>query len=67
MWDLLLLAEINKTWFLLPLALAISLVYQASRYELPEKILRRAARMFAWILGFMFAVFALLGLLSWNL
>ena len=63
----LLLAEVNKNLFLLPLAIAISLVYSASRYELPEKILRRALRLFVTIMLCMGAVLAVLTLLSWNL
>jgi hypothetical protein len=57
----------NTTWYVLPLAGAISLVYSASRYELTERILRRAARLFLTITGFMFAVFVILWLLSANL
>ena len=36
----------NVLWYLLPLAVMISLVYSASRFELPERILHRAARLF---------------------
>ena len=57
-------ANVNITWFLLPLAVAVSLVYSASRYELPERILRRAVRLFATILIFMGIVFCLLLALS---
>jgi hypothetical protein len=67
MWNLLLIADVNKTWFLIPLAIVISLVYSASRYEMPERILRRAARLCATILGFMACVFLLLMLLSLGL
>ncbi len=63
----LLAAQINVTWFLLPLAAVISLVYSASRYELPERILNRAGRLFLHILLFMFAVFVLLYVLSIGL
>lgn len=64
MWNLLLTSEINKTWFLPPLVLAISLVYCASRYEMTERILRRAARLFLTIMGFMGLVFLILVSLS---
>ena len=57
----------NTTWYVLPLAGAISLVYSASRYELTERILKRAARLFLTITGFMFGVFVLLWVLSANL
>lgn len=65
--DPILAAQVNVTWFLLPLAAVISLVYSASRYELPERILRRAARLFVTILLFMGAVFIVLLLLSFHL
>jgi hypothetical protein len=57
----------NTMWYILPLAGAISLVYSASRYELTERIIRRAIRLFMTIIGFMFAVFVVLWLLSANL
>jgi hypothetical protein len=57
----------NVTWHLIPMAFVISLVYNASRYELPEKILRRAARWFVTILLFMGAIFSLLLVLSFGL
>ncbi len=63
----LLAAAIKVTWFLLPLAAVISLVYSASRYELPERILRRAGRLFVTILFFMGIVFGVLWGLSRNL
>lgn len=64
---LLLAVAQNTTWYVLPLAGAISLVYSASRYELPERILKRAARLFITITGFMLTVFVILWLLSANL
>ena len=59
-----LLAFQNVLWYMLPLAFVISLVYSASRYELPERILHRAARLFLQIMLFMGAVFAILFVLS---
>lgn len=67
MFDQLLLAQANVTWFMLPLALAISLVYSASRYELPEYILWRAFRLFLQIVGFMGAAFLILWFLTYGL
>ena len=67
MWSLLALADVNKTWFLIPLAISISLVYNASRYELPSKILRRAAKLFAMIMGSMAVVLGVLLILSMSL
>jgi hypothetical protein len=63
----LLLAQMNVTWYMLPLAMAISLVYSASRYELPEYILGRALRLFLQIVGFMGAAFVILWLLTYGL
>lgn len=63
----LLAAAPNVTWFLLPLAAVISLVYSASRYEHPETILRRAGRLAVTILFFMGVVLVLLYLLSFRL
>lgn len=57
----------NVTWHLVPMALVISLVYNASRYELPERIIRRSARWFVTILLFMCAIFSLLYVLSMGL
>lgn len=67
MFDTLLLAQVNVTWHMVPLALAISLVYSASRYELPEYILVRALRLFLQILGFMGGAFLVLWVLTYGL
>lgn len=64
---MLLAANVETTWCLVPLAAAISLVYNASRYELPERIVKRAAWMFVKILGFMAIVFLILTALSFRL
>ncbi|MCH7989268.1 MAG: hypothetical protein IID46_08980 [Planctomycetes bacterium] len=65
MWYLTLLAaRTNVIWFLFPLAAVISLVYNASRYELPERILRRSLRLFITIVVFMSIVLAVLMFLS---
>jgi uncharacterized phage infection (PIP) family protein YhgE len=67
MFPLLLLAQANVTWYMVPLAMAISLVYSASRYELPEYILARAFRLFLQIVGFMCAAFGILWLMTYRL
>jgi len=59
--------DMNKTLFLLPLAVAISLVYSATRYELPRAILNRASKLCVMILGGMGLVIALLAWLSSGL
>lgn len=63
-----LLAQVtNLTWYLLPLAMVVSLVYSASRFELPDRILRRAVWLFVQIIGFMAIVFVVLWLLSYGI
>lgn len=57
----------NILWHLLPLAVGISLVYSASRYEERESILRRAVRLFFQITIFMTLVFSVLWALSFRL
>lgn len=59
-----LLANHNLLWYLLPLTLAISLVYSASRYEAPSRILQRAFQLFVQITLFLGVVFVLLFVLS---
>jgi hypothetical protein len=58
---------LNVSWYLIPLAAAISLVYSASRYELPDRILHRAVRLFFTIVGCMAGLFAALWVLSFGL
>ena len=55
------------SWYLLPLAAVISLVYNTSRYEYPPKILRRSVKTFVTILVCMALILALLFALSYNL
>ncbi|HWL10986.1 MAG TPA: hypothetical protein VNQ76_21435 [Planctomicrobium sp.] len=57
----------NVTWFLIPMAVAVSLVWNASRYESTELILRRSFRMLIQILVFMAIILAVLAFLSFNL
>ncbi|MFN6103112.1 MAG: hypothetical protein ACK5EA_01480 [Planctomycetaceae bacterium] len=53
-----------RGWYAIPLILAISLVYSASRHENTSLILVRAARLVLTIGGFMLAVLAVLLILS---
>lgn len=53
---------IGRLWFLPPLIVIVSLVYSASRYESPGRIVWRAGRLCLQIAGFMAVV---LGLLAW--
>ncbi len=62
-----LLAQANITWHLLPLAAAISLVYNASRYEAPSRILQRAGKHFVMILFILAMILGVLIALSYQL
>lgn len=55
----------NDLWYALPLVIAVSLVYAATRHELMEPILAHALRIGVWIVGFMAMVFVVLLLVSW--
>jgi hypothetical protein len=50
----------NRMWYAVPLVVAISLVYAATRHERPRPILEHAVRFGCWVVGFMVIVFAIL-------
>ena len=56
-WDLLMAV---------PLIVALSLVYAATRHEQMGPILTHALRFGAWITGFLLAIFLILVLVSWR-
>jgi hypothetical protein len=60
----LLAAQISQFWYAVPLIVAVSLTYAATRHELVEPILKHAVRIGVWIVGFMIVVFAVLMLVS---
>ncbi len=64
--DLVLLAFLGAGmfWYALPLIIAVSLVYAATRHEVMGPILHHALRVGTYITGFMFVVFVLLWLVS---
>ena len=61
------LTDVARIWYALPLVVAISLVYGATRHELTREVLNHSFRFFVWTLVF-FAV--ILGVLwfggFWN-
>ena len=61
------LAAINQMWFALPLVVAISLVYSATRHEDMKIILASALRLGVMIVLFMVAIMVALAFLSWRL
>jgi hypothetical protein len=67
MLDLPLLAALpfNQLWYYLPLLVAISLVYGATRHELPGPILRHAWHTAVWMTTFIGAIFLIALVLTW--
>ncbi|MFH1919919.1 MAG: hypothetical protein ABIP48_08555 [Planctomycetota bacterium] len=65
--EMLLMANLwmNDLWYAVPLVIAVSLVYSATRHEAMEPILRHATRVGTWIVGFMVVVFVVLTVGSW--
>jgi hypothetical protein len=57
----------SVTWYLLPLAAVISLVYSATRYEAPARIVRRAGTLFVQILFGMAVILGVLAAFSFRL
>ncbi len=57
----------NQLWHVFPLVVAISLVYGATRHELPGPILNNAFRFGVWMLGFIGAIFVVLFWISRGL
>jgi len=56
---------IGRMWFSLPLLVAVSLVYSATRHERMGPILVHAVRFAAWIVGFMAIILVVLIVLAW--
>lgn len=57
-------AAVNDLWYALPLIVAVSLVYAATRHEPMQAILRRALRVGSMIAIMMAILIALFGALS---
>lgn len=57
----------NQLWHLLPLVVTISLVYGATRHEMPGPILNNALRFGIWMLGFIAVIFVVLFWISRGL
>jgi len=58
---------VSDLWYALPLIIAVSLVYSATRHEQMQPILHHALRIGIWIVGFMAVVFVVLLLFLWWL
>lgn len=59
--------EINRLWYSLPLIVAVSLVYAATRHEAIRPILEQAVRFAIWIVVFMAIIAAILQFFTWRL
>jgi len=57
--------SINQLWYAVPLIVAVSLVYAATRHEEMGPILHHAVHIGVWIVGFMAVVFAILLAMGW--
>ncbi len=57
----------NDWWYAVPLVIAVSLVYAATRHEQIVPILRHAVRVALWIVGFMAVVLLVLVILSMQI
>jgi len=55
----------NQLWYYLPLLVAISLVYGATRHELPGPIMRQAWNTAVWMTTFIGAIFLIILVLTW--
>lgn len=50
----------HQLWHIVPLVVAVSLVYGATRHELMNEILSNAFKFCLWIIGFIGIIFAIL-------
>jgi uncharacterized membrane protein len=57
MFQLLAITSLFDMWYAIPLIIAVSLVYSATRYEETPAILAHACRTAVWVVGFMVVVF----------
>ena len=55
----------NDLWYALPLLVAVSLVYSATRHERWKPILSNAVRFGAWVAGLMLAVMIAIMVMGW--
>lgn len=56
-----------QIWYAVPLVVAISLVYGATRHEYLKEILLQSYRSAVWVIGFMLIIFAVIYVAGyWN-
>jgi hypothetical protein len=56
---------LRDLWYALPLVIAVSAVYAATRHELLGPIIAHSFRVAGWILTFMAIIFVVIEGLSW--
>ncbi len=56
---------VREFWYAIPLIVAVSLVYAATRHELMAPIMSHAVRIGVWIVGFMAIIVVVLAFTSW--
>ena len=59
------LMALARAWYAVPLIVAVSLVYAATRHEAMGPILQHSVRFAVWIVSFMVVVLALFVALFW--
>lgn len=64
MFQLLSITSLFDMWYAVPLVIAVSLVYSATRFEETPAILAHAGRTAIWVVSFMVVVFLGLFLMS---
>ncbi len=62
--DTILIAEIVRMWYALPLILVVSIVYGATRHEAARPIIEHAIRFGLGIVAFMAVLFVVIWLVS---
>ena len=50
----------SKFWFVIPMVIAVSLAYSATRHEDTRTIFRSAFKFGSWLLGFMLVILLIL-------
>ncbi len=65
--SLVLLADVHRMWYAIPLIVSVSLVYGATRHEQMWPILEHAGRFALWILCFLLVLAVLLWAVSHSL
>jgi len=54
----------HRMWYIVPLVVAVSLVYAATRHELLVPIFEHAVRFGGWLVGFLIVLYFVIMLLS---